>query len=138
MWSVQKRQNLWFENCIFKSHFCHRFVFFAHDTKSVLFGQNFTRVLNTCICLCPIFVRFFRHVFVFYKFRKTNRVHMHLGAKVDFPLWSSGNTSPSYNHTKFTSGFFFGRILVGYIGVIYDYLKLLFLFKFIIFHKHFK
>ena len=44
------------------------FVFFAHTTKNVICFRNFARKFKTCICVCPIFFRFFRNIFVFLKF----------------------------------------------------------------------
>ena len=68
----------------FRSHFWSEIFFFEQSRKFVIFCRKFLRVFVTCVCLCPIFFIFFRSIFIFLKFRKAYRVHMHPGDKMDF------------------------------------------------------
>ena len=76
-----KKKNFWPKNILFRSHFCLKFVFFAQSRKIVIFCQKNSRVFVTSVCLCPNFFKFFRTIFIFFKFRKAYRVHMHPGGK---------------------------------------------------------
>ena len=84
-----KKTNFWQKWDLKSMFFGQKFVFFAQCGKFVIFCRKFSWLFITCICLCPIFSRIFRSIFIFFKFRKAYRVHMHPGAKVDFCLMVS-------------------------------------------------
>ena len=49
--------------------FCQKFVFFVQSRTIVIFCQKISRVFDTCVCLCPIFLDFSKAFSYFLNFK---------------------------------------------------------------------
>ena len=79
-----KKTNFCSENILFGSQFLSEICHFCTEQKICYFLSNFFTSVRYLRMFVSNFFRFFQSIFIFFKFRKQNRVHVHPGIKVDF------------------------------------------------------